>query len=201
MVPSKEERVLEAAQKVFVRYGFRRATMADIAEAAGMSRPALYLIFPSKEEVLAATTTRVFAALLSEIREGLERFATTEEKLIFAFDLWTVRGFELVQASPDAKDLFESSYEFAHAAISQAMADFVALLAAVLEPLIWSQTRVSFSAHQVAEILTHAMLGFKASAQNTRQLRRLIAGLIKIALASLERREEAETLKAASKRR
>ena len=51
---AKRERVADAALIVFQRYGFARTTMSDIAEAVGMSRPALYLLFPNKEEIFAA---------------------------------------------------------------------------------------------------------------------------------------------------
>ena len=186
MAAGKEQKVIEAAKQVFVRYGFRRTTMADIAEAAHMSRPALYLVFRSKEEILVAVMSEVFAGILEEIRSGLSRFHTTQEKLTFAFDLWTVRGFELVQASPDAKDMLESSYEFATAVTTKAAADFTAILAGVLEPLVQNQKTVKLSGHQIAEILANAMPGFKLAAANTEQLRKFIAGLLMIVLGSLE---------------
>jgi len=48
---AKRNKVLAAALDVFLRYGYKRVTMNDIAEAAGISRPALYLVFESKEEI------------------------------------------------------------------------------------------------------------------------------------------------------
>ena len=70
MVEHKEAKVIAAATQVFMRYGYRRATMGDIAEAAGISRPALYLVFSSKEEILTAVLARVFTAALEEIRQN-----------------------------------------------------------------------------------------------------------------------------------
>src|SRR5579862_5907010 len=119
-----EDKVIQAAQEVFLRYGFKRVTMADIAEAAHMSRPALYLVFPSKEEILTAVVSRVFAAMLDEIRQGINRDVTVEEKLGFAFDIWCVRPFEIYQRSPDAKDLYESSFQFATEVTTQAFSRF-----------------------------------------------------------------------------
>jgi len=132
MARKNEDKIIAAARQVFMRYGFRRATMGDIAEAAGMSRAALYLVYPSKEDVLTAVVTRMFGAMLDEIRQGLGRCATVEEQLTFALDVWCVTGFELVQASPDAKDLYESSYQFAAEVMATATADFVALVADLL---------------------------------------------------------------------
>jgi AcrR family transcriptional regulator len=67
--------------------------MGDIAEAARRSRPALYLVFSSNEEILTAVMARLFTAVLDDIRQGLARFATAKEKLTFAFDVWCVRPF------------------------------------------------------------------------------------------------------------
>ena len=48
---AKRLAVFDAAAEVFAQYGFRRTTMNDIAEAAGISRPALYLMFDNKENL------------------------------------------------------------------------------------------------------------------------------------------------------
>jgi AcrR family transcriptional regulator len=38
--------IIEAATGIFLRYGFKKTSMADLASAAGLSRQALYLYFP-----------------------------------------------------------------------------------------------------------------------------------------------------------
>ena len=43
--------VLASATKVFLAYGFAKATMDDIARAAEMSRPAIYLHFKNKTDI------------------------------------------------------------------------------------------------------------------------------------------------------
>ena len=35
----KQERIIRAAKGVFLKYGYTRVTMSDLAQAAGMSRP------------------------------------------------------------------------------------------------------------------------------------------------------------------
>ena len=55
----KRERILEAALDQFAAYGFSRTSMADIAKAAKMSRPALYLHFGNKEEIFRATLVTI----------------------------------------------------------------------------------------------------------------------------------------------
>lgn len=186
MAGKNEDRVVAAATQVFLRYGYKRVTMAEIAEAARMSRPALYLVFPSKEDILTAVITKLCTSLLDEIRPGLDRFETVEEKLVYAFDVWNVRGFELLEASPDAKDLYESTLEIASEVTNKATAVFVAILAEVLEPLVKRQKKVKMSSVQIAQVMTNAVPGFKRVVKTKEQFRQLIAGLITITLASLD---------------
>src|SRR5260221_14628967 len=88
-----------------------------------MSRPALYLIFSSKEEVLRSLVTQIFNKLLREIREGLSKHDGVADELTFAFEVWWVRSFEMIQASPDAKEILENGYEFATAITLQAFSE------------------------------------------------------------------------------
>jgi AcrR family transcriptional regulator len=186
MTHIKEEHVLSAARSVFMRYGFKRATMSDLAEAAQMSRPALYLLFSSKEDIFRAVVSQLFTDMLREIREGVSQHEDVAEQLIFAFEVWCVRPFEMIQISPDAKDILESGYEFAAEITVQAFADFEQILADVLRPLANAQAETNLSAVQLAHILTAAVQGFKESASSVVQLRPMITGLITLVLAGLQ---------------
>lgn len=68
--PSTEEaaqlpgRLLDAAQAVFVEKGYARATVEDIAKAAGTSRKTVYTRYANKDEILAAVIDRILEAAL-----------------------------------------------------------------------------------------------------------------------------------------
>jgi len=47
----KKKHILKAAMRVVIAYGFKRVSMADIAQEAGISRPAIYQIFRNKDDV------------------------------------------------------------------------------------------------------------------------------------------------------
>jgi hypothetical protein len=98
--------------------------------------------------------------------------------------VWCVRPFEIVLASPDAKDLLQSSYEFATEVTTKASANFEAILAEVLQQEVRGRAEVALSSAQIAHILASALPGFKESAKTPAQLRDLIAGLITIVLSS-----------------
>lgn len=62
------ELILDAALEVFSLHGFRGATLDQIAEVAGLSKPNLLYYFPSKEEVHQALLTGLLDAWLDPLR-------------------------------------------------------------------------------------------------------------------------------------
>ena len=68
---AKKSTVLDAAADVFAQYGFKRTTMNDIATAAGISRPALYLMFENKEHLFKELAAHRIKIALKEARAVL----------------------------------------------------------------------------------------------------------------------------------
>lgn len=65
----KREIILEAALEVFSQHGFRGATIDQIAEAAGMSKPNLLYYFRSKEDIHTTLIDRLLQTWLAPLRE------------------------------------------------------------------------------------------------------------------------------------
>jgi TetR/AcrR family transcriptional regulator len=63
------ETILEAALEVFSAQGFRGATLDQIAEVAGLSKPNLLYYFASKEAMYRALLTRMLDTWLDPLRE------------------------------------------------------------------------------------------------------------------------------------
>ncbi len=68
----REQRILDAAADLIIRYGYDRTTMGDIADAAGIGRGVLYLHFHSKDEVLDALIAREFPRYAQAWLEHME---------------------------------------------------------------------------------------------------------------------------------
>jgi len=63
-----QDRILDAAMRVFRRHGFRRSSIEQAAEEAGLTRQALYHHFASKEALFRAVIERLYAqGLAAEI--------------------------------------------------------------------------------------------------------------------------------------
>jgi len=60
--------ILDAALDVFSQHGFRGATLDQIAEVAGLSKPNLLYYFPSKEAVHGALLSRLLTTWLDPLR-------------------------------------------------------------------------------------------------------------------------------------
>jgi AcrR family transcriptional regulator len=63
---ARRQAVLAAAAAVFAKFGYQRATMAQVAEAAGVAKGSVYLSFASKEDLFYA----LFENLAKEATEG-----------------------------------------------------------------------------------------------------------------------------------
>jgi AcrR family transcriptional regulator len=78
--------ILETSIGVFLRYGYRKTSMDDLARAAGISRQGLYLHFASKDELFKQAATWLSQQSLDAMRVALAREdLPIEERLVGAF--------------------------------------------------------------------------------------------------------------------
>ena len=61
--------ILEAAERIFLGYGYEGATIRRIAEEVGVSSTALYMHFSDKSEILVEISETAFAQLLAQNTE------------------------------------------------------------------------------------------------------------------------------------
>ncbi|QFR97928.1 TetR/AcrR family transcriptional regulator [Streptomyces tsukubensis] len=78
---ARERQMLDAAVSAFGRRGYRATSMDGIAEAAGVSKPLVYLYLHSKEELFTACVRREAEALVSAVREAVTLTDPPEDQL------------------------------------------------------------------------------------------------------------------------
>src|ERR1700754_2001275 len=66
-----KDRILDATMLVFRRHGFRRSSIEQVAEAAGLTRQALYHHFESKEALFRAVIEHVHESALAAEQEAV----------------------------------------------------------------------------------------------------------------------------------
>src|SRR5436853_5768959 len=104
------DRIIDAAMHVFRRHGFRRSSIEQAAEAAGLTRQALYHHFKSREALFRAVIERLHEnALAAEIAaaEAAEKAGGSLAEILIAEI--TARIRELIaplEGSPHVEELF-----------------------------------------------------------------------------------------------
>ena len=174
----KERRVVSAAKAVFLKYGYRRVTMNDLAQAAGMSRPALYLVFPKKEDVFCGVIREMARDISEEVGRGLESIKSPLEKLKFVCEIWMVRPFDWVNESPEAKEVYESSHEFAEEAVNESILSFERNLVSVIELFPKETLPKGITHRHAAHLLAGSIMGVKQACRTADEARREIHALI-----------------------
>jgi AcrR family transcriptional regulator len=73
----RRPQIVDAAIRVFIRKGYRKATMPDIAAEAGLSVGGVYWYYKGRDEIVSAIRERAFdedfGALAALIGQGIER--------------------------------------------------------------------------------------------------------------------------------
>ena len=82
-------RILDAAQRVFLKKGYQGASLDEIAEVAPASKPTIYAHFPGKEAL--------FEAVVARVLEGLTNFEGFEPKGRTVQDKLASLGSEVVE--------------------------------------------------------------------------------------------------------
>jgi AcrR family transcriptional regulator len=73
------QRLLKAAGEVFAERGYDRASLDDVAEAAGLTKGAVYSSFASKDDLLYALMRERIGERLALVAAAVERQATVGE--------------------------------------------------------------------------------------------------------------------------
>lgn len=175
--PDRRDRILEGAATALMRFGFERASMADIASGAGVSRTALYHYFQSKEDVLRAVTDQLHAKTLSAAAEALASASTLDTALTGLLNARIGGILRLLATSPHACELIEAGSRLSGSVTAEADRNFLTMVVEALE----SHGRAD-GAEQIAETLVAASKGLMRSSDGivsyerfTDRLKQLIA--------------------------
>lgn len=79
-------RILEAARRVFARQGYHGTLMDQVAREAGLSKGALYVHFPSKEELFLALLDDAAATLVDRVTSAIATACGGRQKVQAALE-------------------------------------------------------------------------------------------------------------------
>ncbi|MEY3691402.1 MAG: hypothetical protein RJB57_1058 [Actinomycetota bacterium] len=121
---SRDQRIhdiLRASILVFAERGYRKTSMANVAEAAGISRPALYQYFTDRSDLFAAA----YVLLLEEAADAALVALTLPVSPAAQLDGYLQRisgdGYAKLAATKYGDELLEARHEFAAEAATAAV--------------------------------------------------------------------------------
>jgi len=187
--PDKEEKVLNSAHHIFLRFGYNRTTMSDLAKAAEISRPALYLIYPNKEAIFRAVITRYYEQTKQHSEQAIQASPTLEAKLAASMKLWIENVYQEVANAPERNEIYELSYTIIADLRESLSQIFITQLQEILEnaPEV-SPARlkeIGLTTHDLAELIAQSCAGFKREAKSLPQLQSWLHNLRQLNLAAL----------------
>ncbi|WP_298164860.1 TetR/AcrR family transcriptional regulator [Novosphingobium sp.] len=175
---ARRERLLDAAETLFVAQGFRATSIEAIAEAAGMSKVTLYGYFRDKEAVFAAVAERIADTMESAVEAALAADTPFPSPLATALVAKHAIVQARVQRSTFAGELFQA--KAAHVAQRFAALD-TAILTGLTEALVRAGHGREWAA-ETAQLLFSAANGIANRASDPKVMVRRIERLVRAVL-------------------
>ena len=181
-------RILDAAFELFTHYGFKKTTIGEIAKHASVSRPTLYARFDTKEQLFASVIDRYVDDLVAEVEVATADMCTLHDKLTAAFDIAIVRAFEKAHGHTLKRELLELDDPRINEALEAAHHSFDRMLTRLIKASDVNASALGSTAPKLGRMLHAAAKGFKESARDTKELRQMLQGLVRLVQAATEDR-------------
>jgi AcrR family transcriptional regulator len=186
---SRRAAILDAALRVFGQYGYRRASMDDIAREAGIGKGTIYLSFAGKEEVFQALSRRLAQRMLAGAEAARHRPGTTADKLAAMNAAWFGTYAETISRSPHAAELLDAKHRLSADLVSDAASQYKRLVRDVLTEAIAAGELdlepAGLTADTAAELLIGSARGLQSSAASPAAYRRYLKALVRVMVAGL----------------
>jgi AcrR family transcriptional regulator len=170
-VNDRRAAILDAATAVFLRYGYKKTSMDDLARAAGLSRQGLYLHFATKEELFHDGILRLISVTRAAGQAALVLDLSVEERVLEMFV--AIHGQMIGRLGEHLNELMVTARELVGDAVKDLEDEQVADLTRLLrnEGLAAAWKDAGLSAKDLAEHLMAASGGIKHRVTEPRQYR------------------------------
>lgn len=185
----KREAVFAVAGDVFAQYGFRRTAMNDIAQAAGISRPALYLMVENKEDLFSEVVTFRFNQGIEKAISTLSGSGSIAQRITASILAFEKIFYEPVAESPHGAELMDMSISIAADLMKKGQGRLERVFSQALEEAI-SNGEIVFSDMPMkplafVRLLISSIGGLKKHATSMKGLRRQISAVVGIFFKSI----------------
>jgi len=181
---NRREKILTSAWKMFTSYGFRRTSMQDIADAVGISRPALYLEFANKTDIFRAMATALFASNIVRIEAIFAGNRPIEKKLLETLNVSFAEFYSSLSDTPHGEELMSIKAELAGDIYMDWLKELKATIRNGIDDYL-VQERIGIDATELSEIIINAMNGLKSGPVDEAGLRKGAKNVVSLVMAAL----------------
>jgi len=186
----KRARILDGAMKVFLTYGYQRVTMEDIARAAEISRPALYLLFKNKADIYRAIGTALLDRSASSADEELAKDGPFVERMMAAVERSLISMMKMIMDSPHGAEIIDHKNTLAsdlHATWRGRLRETFrkAVLAEAKRNTVDLKAR-GLTAESLADLLLDGLEGMKSRVSDAAEQRKGAARLVRVIALALQ---------------
>ncbi len=180
----RERNILEAATRVFLRYGVKRASMGDIAAEAGVARQTLYNSYTNKDDILRGSIRLFGHDAVAAIEAELPLQSSLEGRVSLILNEMAVKPYAILHSSPNAQDLIDGYNAAGRDELEANYVTFQGYLADAFKGHEAALAENGMTPDLLAEILRRAAATFKHQARDEKHLRTLTDGLIALSLSA-----------------
>ncbi len=158
---ARRARILDAAQHLATRHGFRATTMEAIAHEAGLAKATIYAYFKDKEAAFVGVAERLAGDMVDAVTHELAKKGPPTERISAALIAKHSIVHDLVRTSPHATEIFGASNRLTGKLFANTDARIKTHLAKVL-----ADTATRQNADAIARLLFASAQGIANSAPN-----------------------------------
>jgi AcrR family transcriptional regulator len=184
--------ILDAALAHFARYGYRRASMNELARDAGISRAALYLHFDSKESLFRSLVERLHHDGLERARAAAGGDGGIETRLRAVVEARALPTLDLLRHSPHAGEFLDENSRLCGDVSARAAEGYGRVLLRLLRDADRAGeidlAAGGLTAEGASELVLDAVEGLKTrglAGMSPEQLRRRLGDLVRILVRGL----------------
>ncbi|MBM4255845.1 MAG: TetR/AcrR family transcriptional regulator [Deltaproteobacteria bacterium] len=188
----KHEAILTAAFSLFGHYGYRRTSIDDIAQEAGIAKGTVYLYFKSKEEIFRALAQQLIDKMLAASETAQAAAHNVPEQLRGILDAKFGYFFELLHASAHVREILDAKNQLCTDLFAQADRRYQRLLAQTIAEAEkrgeLHVARIGLEPEAAAELLTRSASGlgtYSTTAPTLPAFRRHLDALVRVFVVGL----------------
>ncbi len=185
----KRAAILDAALRLFGRYGYKRTSIDDIASEAQIAKGTVYLSFKSKEEIFRALCEDIARRLEDQAQQARDSDAPLADRILAILEAKFTFAFEIVRSSPHAAELMDSKNRLSGGVFERCSRRHQRILREVIEEAAGrgeiSPERYGLTSAAVVDLLLAGGHGIEHLATSSPMLRRRLAELVRVVLAGV----------------